>query len=100
MEQSRKIKTAITPQPVTEGAGVLVRRSIATRILSDLNPFLLFDHFGSANPDDYHAGNPMHPHRGIETVTYMLAGVVRHQDTLGNSSGIGAGDIQWMPSGR
>lgn len=100
MEQSRKVKTAITPQPITEGAGVLVRRSIATRILSDLDPFLLFDHFGSADPDDYLAGFPMHPHRGIETVTYMLAGVVRHQDTLGNSGGIGAGDIQWMTSGR
>src|SRR3569832_1409326 len=100
MEQSRKIKTAIKTQPVTEGAGVLVRRSIAPRILSDLDPLLLFDHFGSANPDDYLAGFPLHPHRGIETETYMLAGVVRHQDTLGNSGGIGAGDIQWMPSGR
>lgn len=100
MDQARKVKTVITPQPLTEGAGVLVRRSIATRTLRELDPFLLFDHFGSDNPSDYLAGFPMHPHRGIETVTYMLAGVVRHQDTLGNSGGIGPGDIQWMTSGR
>lgn len=100
MDQARTIKTVITPQPVIEGAGVRLRRSIATRTLSDLDPFLLFDHFGSENPDDYLAGFPMHPHRGIETVTYMLAGTVRHRDTLGNAGTIGPGDIQWMTSGR
>jgi redox-sensitive bicupin YhaK (pirin superfamily) len=83
-----------------EGAGVLLKRSIATRALSELDPFLLFDHFGSENPEDYLAGFPMHPHRGIETVTYMLAGTVRHRDTLGNSGTIGPGDLQWMTSGR
>jgi redox-sensitive bicupin YhaK (pirin superfamily) len=100
MERPRKVKTIITPQPAIEGAGVHLRRSIATRTLSDLDPFLLFDHFGSDNPDDYLAGFPMHPHRGIETVTYMLAGTVQHRDTLGNSGTIGPGDIQWMTSGR
>ncbi|MFY9270002.1 MAG: pirin family protein [Candidatus Manganitrophaceae bacterium] len=100
MDRARMIKTVITPEPVIEGAGVRLKRSIATRTLSDLDPFLLFDHFGSDNPDDYLAGFPMHPHRGIETVTYMLAGTVRHRDTLGNAGTIGAGDIQWMTSGR
>jgi len=60
---------------------------------------LLLDDFGSDNPDDYIAGLPMHPHRGIETVTYMLAGAVRHRDTLGNAGSMGAGDVQWMTSG-
>jgi hypothetical protein len=68
--------------------------------LDYVDPFLLFDHFGSDNPDDYIAGFPMHPHRGIETVTYMLAGVVRHKDSMGNAGSIGAGDVQWMTSGR
>lgn len=100
MDQARKVRTVVTPQPVIEGAGVHLKRSIATRTLSELDPFLLFDHFGSENPDDYLAGFPMHPHRGIETVTYMLAGTVRHRDTLGNAGTIGPGDIQWMTSGR
>ncbi len=100
MNQTRKVKTVVTPQPAIEGAGVHLKRSIATRTLSELDPFLLFDHFGSDNPEDYLAGFPMHPHRGIETVTYMLAGTVRHRDTLGNSGTIGPGDIQWMTAGR
>lgn len=100
MREARAIKSVITPQPEVEGAGVRLKRSIATRTLSDLDPFLLFDHFGSDDPDDYLAGFPMHPHRGIETVTYMLAGTVRHRDTLGNSGAIGPGDLQWMTSGR
>jgi redox-sensitive bicupin YhaK (pirin superfamily) len=84
---------------VTEGAGVRLRRSIATRTLDYVDPFLLFDHFGSDNPDDYLAGFPMHPHRGIETVTYMLAGAVQHRDSLGNTGVIEAGDVQWMTAG-
>lgn len=100
MSQPRKVKTSITPETVVEGAGVRVRRSMATRTLRELDPFLLFDHFGSDNPDDYLAGFPMHPHRGIETVTYMLAGTVRHRDTLSNAGAIGPGDVQWMTSGR
>jgi redox-sensitive bicupin YhaK (pirin superfamily) len=96
---SRKIAQLIEPQSVVEGAGVRLKRSIATRTLDYLDPFLLFDHFGSDNPDDYLAGFPMHPHRGIETVTYMLAGEVAHKDSLGNSGKIGAGDVQWMTAG-
>ncbi len=95
----RKIQEVIEPQLVTEGAGVRLRRSIATRKLDYLDPFLLFDHFGSDDPDDYLAGFPMHPHRGIETVTYMVAGLVDHKDSLGNSGTVGAGDVQWMTSG-
>jgi redox-sensitive bicupin YhaK (pirin superfamily) len=97
---TRTIATIITPQPVVEGAGVRLKRSIATRTLDYLDPFLLLDHFQSKNPEDYKAGFPLHPHRGIETVTYLLAGSVRHRDTLGNSGEIGAGDIQWMTAGR
>jgi len=96
----RKIARIITPQAVVEGAGVRLKRSIATRTLDYLDPFLLLDQFQSTNPADYQAGFPLHPHRGIETVTYLLAGAVRHRDTLGNSGEIGAGDIQWMTAGR
>jgi len=95
----RQVKDVIEPQSVTEGAGVRLRRSIATRKLDYLDPFLLFDHFGSDDPADYLAGFPMHPHRGIETVTYMMAGLVDHKDSLGNSGTVGAGDVQWMTSG-
>jgi len=98
--QPREILEIVEPQTVMEGAGVRLKRSIATRRLDYLDPFLLFDHFGSDNPDDYMAGFPMHPHRGIETVTYMLAGVVNHRDSIGNAGSIGAGDVQWMTSGR
>lgn len=97
---AREVVRVVMPQVVLEGAGVRLQRSIATRTLDYLDPFLLFDHFGSDNPDDYLAGFPMHPHRGIETVTYMLAGVVEHRDSLGNAGTIGAGDVQWMTSGR
>ena len=95
----RSIVSKIVPQWVSEGAGVRLRRSIATRTLDYLDPFLLFDHFGSDNPDDYLAGFPMHPHRGIETVTYMLAGKVSHADSMGNRGTIHAGDVQWMTAG-
>jgi len=96
----RKIETIIEPEPVTEGAGVRLNRSIATRRLDYLDPFLLLDHFASSNRRDYEAGFPLHPHRGIETVTYVLRGEVQHKDTLGNSGRIGAGDVQWMTAGR
>jgi len=97
--QVRQVMRVIEPQYVMEGAGVRLRRSIATRQLDYLDPFLLFDHFGSRDPGDYLAGFPMHPHRGIETVTYMLAGIVRHTDSMGNSGEITAGDMQWMTAG-
>jgi len=96
----REIEQIIEPQPVTEGAGVRLKRSIGTPKLDYLDPFLLLDHFQSTHPGDYEAGFPLHPHRGIETVTYVLTGEVRHKDTLGNSGSIGAGDIQWMTAGR
>jgi quercetin 2,3-dioxygenase len=95
----RKVTQIINPQPVVEGAGVRLKRSIATTTLDHLDPFLLFDHFGSSNPDDYIKGFPMHPHRGIETVTYMIEGVVYHKDSMGNSGSISNGDVQWMTSG-
>jgi redox-sensitive bicupin YhaK (pirin superfamily) len=98
-DQYRKILQLIKPQPVIEGAGVRLKRSIATETLDHLDPFLLFDHFGSGNPDDYIKGFPMHPHRGIETVTYMIEGLVNHKDSMGNSGSISGGDVQWMTSG-
>jgi redox-sensitive bicupin YhaK (pirin superfamily) len=96
---ARGVKEVVTPSPVSDGAGVRLKRSIATPSLDQLDPFFLFDHFGSENPDDYIAGFPMHPHRGIETITYMLDGSVAHRDSLGNSGVIGAGDVQWMTAG-
>lgn len=97
--KTRNVAEVVEPQAVVEGAGVKLRRSIATRRLDSVDPFLLFDHFGSGDPEDYLAGFPMHPHRGIDTVTYMLAGLVDHKDSLGNAGTIGAGDVQWMTSG-
>jgi quercetin 2,3-dioxygenase len=98
-ETSRLVAQVVTPEPVIEGAGVHLRRSIGTRGLDHLDPFLLLDHFESVNRGDYEAGFPYHPHRGIETVTIIRKGQVRHGDSLGHSGTIGAGDIQWMTSG-
>jgi redox-sensitive bicupin YhaK (pirin superfamily) len=98
--QTRKVNQIIEPQPVTEGAGVRLIRSIATSELDHVDPFLLFDHFGSKDPADYIKGFPMHPHRGIETVTYMIQGTVNHKDSIGNTGSITDGDVQWMTSGR
>lgn len=95
----RQVENIIEPQPVVEGAGVRLRRSIGTRTLDYLDPFLLLDHFADTEPQDYQAGFPLHPHRGIETVTYMLRGVVDHRDSIGNSGSIGPGDVQWMTAG-
>src|SRR3972149_4219264 len=98
---TRKISHLIEPQYALEGAGVLLRRSIAPRASNEYDPFLLFDHFAFNDPvEGPIRGFPMHPHRGIETVTYMLEGSVNHRDSLGNSGLIGAGDVQWMTSGR
>jgi redox-sensitive bicupin YhaK (pirin superfamily) len=98
-EQSRAVAQVVRPEPVIEGAGVRLRRSIGTRSLDHLDPFLLLDHFESVDPSDYEAGFPYHPHRGIETVTIVRAGEIRHGDSLGHRGTIGAGDIQWMTSG-
>ena len=87
----RSIAQIIEPEPVIEGAGVRLKRSIGTPTLDYLDPFLLFDDFTSSHRADYEAGFPLHPHRGIETVTYVLEGEVRHKDTLGNAGSIGAG---------
>ncbi len=82
-----------------EGAGVQLHRAFGFQDPSELDPFLLFDDFRNDNPADYAAGFPWHPHRGIETITYVLAGEVEHQDSLGNTGSLGAGDVQWMTAG-
>ena len=97
---ARMVQQVIEPQTVLEGAGVRLNRSIGTQALDYVDPFLLFDDFTSQHRHDYEAGFPLHPHRGIETVTYVLEGEVQHKDTLGNAGSIGAGDVQWMTAGR
>lgn len=99
MTQNKKIALALTTRPTMEGAGVHLNRGFANAEIPKFDPFLLFDDFSSPNPADYLAGFPMHPHRGIETVTYILDGDVRHRDSIGNAGVIGRGDIQWMTSG-
>jgi hypothetical protein len=99
MPTERALQQLVTPTPTSDGAGVRLRRSIATPTLDHLDPFFLFDHFGSENADDYIAGFPMHPHRGIETITYMLDGSVAHRDSMGNQGVIGAGDVQSKTAG-
>jgi quercetin 2,3-dioxygenase len=96
---SRPVAEVVTPEPVIEGAGVHLRRSIGTRRHDHLDPFLLLDHFDSMSPADYAPGFPYHPHRGIETVTIVRKGEIQHRDSLGHSGAIGGGDIQWMTSG-
>jgi quercetin 2,3-dioxygenase len=95
----RPIKRIIQAKPTIEGAGVKLRRAFGFGETSDFDPFLLFDDFRNENPDDYLAGFPWHPHRGIETITYVLAGTVNHGDSLGNQGTLGAGDVQWMTAG-
>ncbi len=97
----RTVHQVIEPQLVIEGAGVLLRRSFGPSRLNLFDPFLLFDHFAFNDPlEGPIRGFPTHPHRGIETVTYILEGNVRHRDSLGNAGVIGPGDVQWMTSGR
>jgi redox-sensitive bicupin YhaK (pirin superfamily) len=101
MNNRRVISKIIEPQTAIEGAGVKLRRSIAPRVSNEYDPFLLFDHFAFNDPlEGPIRGFPMHPHRGIETVTYMLEGATHHRDSLGNAGLIGPGDVQWMTSGR
>lgn len=101
MKEYRKIAEIIEPQYVIEGAGVLLRRSFSPKVSNLFDPFLLFDHFAFNDPlEGPIRGFPTHPHRGIETVTYMLDGQVRHRDSLGNAGEIGPGAVQWMTSGR
>lgn len=95
----RPVQRTTTSQPTLEGAGVRLRRAFGFGETEPFDPFLLFDDFRGERPDDYRAGFPWHPHRGIETVTYVLAGEVDHGDSLGNAGTIGAGDVQWMTAG-
>ena len=96
----RPVKQVTESQPHIEGAGVRLRRGFGFGNTTEFDPFLLFDDFRGDTPDDYRAGFPWHPHRGIETITYVLAGTVDHGDSLGNHGSLGAGDVQWMTAGR
>ncbi len=95
----RPVKQMIKAQPTMEGAGVHLRRAFGFGKTEDFDPFLLFDDFRNERPEDYLAGFPWHPHRGIETITYVLAGTVDHGDSLGNEGAITPGDVQWMTAG-
>jgi len=96
----RTVIQVVPAQETLEGAGVKIRRTIGTPNLKQHDPFLLLDEFKSADRDDYGAGFPEHPHRGFETVTYMLAGEMQHTDHLGHTGNISAGGVQWMTAGR
>jgi redox-sensitive bicupin YhaK (pirin superfamily) len=95
----RPVKRLIKSKPTTEGAGVHLRRAFGFGNTSEFDPFLLLDDFRNDVPEDYLAGFPWHPHRGIETITYVLAGTVEHGDSMGNHGAIAAGDVQWMTAG-
>ncbi len=95
----RPVKRIVQSRPTLEGAGVKLRRAFGFGETGDYDPFLLLDDFRNENPEDYLAGFPWHPHRGIETITYVLAGTVDHKDSLGNSGTLGGGDVQWMTAG-
>ncbi len=95
----RPVKRLIKAKPTLEGAGVHLRRAFGFGNTSDFDPFLLLDDFRNDVPADYLAGFPWHPHRGIETITYVLAGTVEHGDSMGNQGAIAAGDVQWMTAG-
>lgn len=96
---TREVRRIVRLKPTTEGAGVHLHRGFGFGDTEDFDPFLLFDDFTAHEAGDYQAGFPWHPHRGIETVTYILKGEVAHEDSLGNKGSIGAGDIQWMSAG-
>jgi redox-sensitive bicupin YhaK (pirin superfamily) len=96
----RRVLKVVTGQRTSDGAGVRLTRMIGTPQLDHVDPFLLLDEFKSDRPDEYLAGFPDHPHRGFETVTYMLAGAMRHQDHVGNQGELVAGSVQWMTAGR
>ena len=100
MTTERTLRTVINSQATSDGAGVKLRRSLGSARGLHLDPFLMLDEFFSDDPDDYIAGFPPHPHRGFETVTYMLDGRMRHQDHLGNTGDLGPGGVQWMTAGR
>ena len=95
----RPIKRLIKAKPTTEGAGVHLQRAFGFGATEEFDPFLLFDDFRNERPEDFLAGFPLHPHRGIETITYVLTGTVEHGDSMGNRGEISAGDVQWMTAG-
>jgi hypothetical protein len=95
----RPVRRIVESKPTMEGAGVRLRRAFGFGDTAVTDPFLLLDDFRNERPEDYRAGFPWHPHRGIETITYVLAGTVEHQDSLGNRGALGAGDVQWMTAG-
>jgi len=97
---TRTLQRAIAAIPTSDGAGVKLRRSLGQSSFARLDPFLMLDHFSTENPDDYIAGFPAHPHRGFETVTYMLDGHLRHEDHLGHTGDLKSGGVQWMTAGR
>jgi len=96
----RPVRDIVQSKPTIEGAGVRLRRAFGFGNTTEFDPFLLLDDFRNDRPQDYLAGFPWHPHRGIETITYVLSGTVEHGDSLGNRGLLGAGDIQWMTAGR
>jgi redox-sensitive bicupin YhaK (pirin superfamily) len=96
----RTLQRAIAAIPTSDGAGVKLQRSLGQSAWARLDPFLMLDHFSTENPDDYIAGFPAHPHRGFETVTYMLDGHLRHEDHLGHKGDLKSGGVQWMTAGR
>jgi quercetin 2,3-dioxygenase len=100
MKTYRNVKKVIATKKVTDGAGVKINRVFGYQEVPLFDPFLLLDHFKSEEPSDYMSGFPWHPHRGIETVTYMLKGIIEHEDSLGNRGVVGFGDVQWMTAGR
>ncbi len=99
MAEIRRIRRVLKSQPTIEGAGVHLKRAFGYQQVPELDPFLLLDDFHSNNPDEYIKGFPWHPHRGIETITYVLYGRVEHGDSMGNEGTISSGDIQWMTAG-
>jgi len=96
----RPVKRLIKAKPTMEGAGVHLRRAFGFGNTTEFDPFLLLDDFRNDVPEDYLAGFPWHPHRGIETITYVLAGTVDHADSIGNKGAISPGDVQWMTAGK
>lgn len=100
LNQPREVERLVAGQPTSDGAGVKLNRVLTNNLQRRLDPFLMLDHFGTDNPDDYIAGFPDHPHRGFETITYMLNGRMRHRDSAGNEGLISDGGVQWMTAGR
>lgn len=97
--EKREIAKTVRGQRTTDGAGVRLVRVLGNRDVEDFDPFLMLDSFDSTDPADYTAGFPMHPHRGIETITYLISGKIDHEDSLKNKGSINAGESQWMTAG-